>query len=96
MEIIPVSYPHSGDAGPQEVTHLSVAQLQESIADTQGQEQGGGGIGTAAAESLPPCPCGRDKTRRFQQLMDWLTQTDAKMEFLNFVEYERKTVRQLT
>ena len=41
--------------------------------------------------NLPPCPLGRVKIMRFQQFLDWLTQSDAKMEFFNSTESKRKT-----
>ena len=80
---------------PAPVIQLTPQQLQEIIAGSiagalaQGQGQGGGSAG-AAVRSLPPCPLGRDKTRRYQQFRDWLTQAEAKMEFLNIVESKRK------
>ena len=81
---------------PAPVIQLTPQQLQEIIAGSiagalaQGQGQGGGSAGAAAVGSLPPCPLGRDKTRRYQQFRDWLTQAEAKMEFLNIVESKRK------
>ena len=81
---------------PPAVIQLTPQQLQEIIAGSiagalaQGQGQGGGAAGAAAAGSLPPCPLGRDKTKRFQQFRDWLNQAEAKMEFLNIAESKRK------
>ena len=85
------------DQPPQGVIQLTPEQLQEIIAGSiagalaQGQGQGGGGAGAAAAGNLPPCSLGRDETKRFQQFQDWLTQAEAKMEFLNITESRRKT-----
>ena len=81
------------DQPPQGVIQLTAEQLQEIIAGAlaQGQGQVGGGAGAAAAGNLPTCPLGWDKTKRFQQFQDWLTQAEAKMEFLNITESRRKT-----
>ena len=81
------------DQPPQGVIQLTAEQLQEIIAGAlaQGQGQVGGGAGAAAAGNLPTCPLGWDKTKRFQQFQDWLTQVEAKMEFPNITEVKRKT-----
>ena len=83
---------------PPAVLQLTAEQLQNIIAGSiagalqQAQGQGLGGVtaGAAAAGSLPPCPLGRDKTKRYQQFRDWLTQAEAKMEFLAITESKRK------
>lgn len=48
------------------------------------QQHGGGGAGAgaAAAGNLQPCVLGRDKTKRYQAFLDWMTQAEAKMAFL--------------
>ena len=50
----------------------------------QVQQHGGGGAGAgaAAAGNLQPCILGRDKTKRYQAFLDWMTQAEAKMAFL--------------
>ena len=76
---------------PPAVLQLTAEHLQDIIVGSiagalkyaQGQGLGGDTAGAAAAGSLPPCPLGRDKTKRYQQFRDWLTQAEAKMEFLN-------------
>ena len=76
------------DPPPPAVLQLTAEQLQNIIAGSiagalqqaQGQGLGGGTAGAAAAGSLPPCPLGRDKNKRYQQFRDWLTQQEAKME----------------
>ena len=86
------------DPPPPAVLQLTAEQLQNIIAGSiagalqqaQGQGLGGGTAGAAAAGSLPPCPLGRDKTKRYQQFRDWLTQAEAKMEFLAITESKRK------
>ena len=83
---------------PPAVLQLTAEQLQNIIAGSiagalqqaQGQGLGGGTAGAAAAGSLLPCPLGRDKTKRYLQFRDWLTQAEAKMEFLAITESKRK------
>ena len=83
---------------PQPVLQMTPEQLQTIIAGSiagalqqaQGQGLGGGTVGAAAAGSLPPCVLGRDKTKRYQQFREWLTQAEAKMEFLAITETKRK------
>ena len=78
---------------PPAVLQLTAEQLQNIIAGSiagalqQAQAQGLGG-GTAGAAAA--CPLGRDKTKRYQQFRDWLTQAEAKMEFLAITESKRK------
>ena len=90
------------DPPPQQpaVLQLTAEQLQNIIAGSiagalqqaqaQGHGLGGGTVGAAAAGSLPPCSLGRDKTKRYQQFREWLTQAEAKMEFLAITESKRK------
>ena len=48
--------------------------------------QGGVRVGAAAAGSLQPCLLRRDKTIRYQNFRDWITQAEAKMGFLGIME----------
>ena len=71
------------DPPPPAVT-LTHQQLQDLIAGVLAQQHGGGaGAGAAAAGNLQPCILGRDKTKRYQAFLDWLTQAEAKMAFLS-------------
>ena len=78
------------DLPPAPPVTLTQQQLQDIIAgavagvlrETQLQEGGGAGAGAAAAGNLQPCVLGRDKTKRYQAFLDWLTQAEAKMAFL--------------
>ena len=55
------------------------------------QQQGGrGGVGAAATGNLHPCILGRDKTKRYQAFLDWLTHADAKMAFLSIKDGPQK------
>ena len=76
---------------------LSHQQLQDLIAgaidgavDRVQQQGGGGGVWAAAAGNLQPCILGRDKTKRYQAFLDWLTQAEAKMAFLSIKDGPQK------
>ena len=70
-------------------------QLQDLIAGAiagavdRVQQQGGGGS-VGAAGNLQSCILGRDKTKRYQAFLDWLTQAEAKMAFLSIKDGPQK------
>ena len=74
------------DPPPAPPVTLTQQQLQDLIAGAvAGAIQlggGGAGAGAAAAGNLQPCVLGRDKTKRYQAFLDWMTQAEAKMAFL--------------
>ena len=53
-------------------------------------QNAGAGAGAAAAGQLAPCVLGREKTKRYQIFQDWITQAEAKMQFLGITEDGRK------
>ena len=64
----------------------ALQQVQNLGLHRGGQER----VGAAAAGSLQPCLLGRDKTRRYQNFTDWITQAEAKLGFLGIVEGKQK------
>ena len=71
---------------------LTAEQLQQLLAGAAAvaAQNAGAGAGAAAAGQLAPCVLGREKTKRYQIFQDWITQAEAKMQFLGITEDGRK------
>ena len=72
---------------------LMVGAMATALQQVQNLGLHGGGqerVGAVAAGSLQPCLLGRDKTRRYQNFTDWITQAEAKLGFLGIVEGKQK------
>ena len=71
---------------------LTDEQLQQLLAGAAAvaAQNAGAGAGAAAAGHLAPCVLGREKTKRYQIFQDWITQAEAKMQFLGIKEDGRK------
>ena len=69
---------------------LTAEQLQQLLAGAAAVavQNAGPGAGAAAAGQLAPCVLGREKTKRYQIFQDWITQAEAKMQFLGITELQ--------
>ena len=63
---------------------LTAEQLQQLLAEAAAvaAQNAGARADTAAAGQLAPCVLGREKAKRYQIFQDWITQAEAKMQFL--------------
>ena len=78
---------------PEQLRVLMTGAMTAALQQVQNLGLQGGGqerVGAAAAGSLQPCLLGRDKTRRYQNFRDWITQAEAKMGFLGITEGKQK------
>ena len=78
---------------PDQLQVLMTGAMTAALQQVQNLGPQGGGqerVGAAAAGHLQPCLLGRDKTRRYQNFRDWITQAEAKMGFLGITEEKQK------